>query len=372
MALLQYTKKHDTAYDPVLPYPQAPGFEIKACEITALYSNKWMLINTGLTVLISPGYYGRISSRIAPNSRFILASPAIIPGGKVMSLSISAMYKGLIEEEVYFVSKGETVAVLTIHPQVSLKSLQCDGVASFCLKSFLPAIKVWKMHTDALFSENSLGLYLHADFPYEFQANEQLVVSTGVAIEFPEGYHGRVQNVHHCQIVNHLHVATTMLNSDKKEVKIVMYNPTSDVVKLCRKERICLVVLQENIKMQIVSVNDLPEAVPKLLTAKQLKPFFSKGVVLKVIINCHPEVPDNQVIESVQGSVVDFFKNVLTPNGAYYFNILKELCDLSFVLYVFVAGDKVEKRSYAEDLERHVISFCSDSGQRCFVKVLGL
>ena len=124
-------------------------------------------------------------------------------------------------------------------------------------------VKVKKLHADAKIpttgTEHAAGFDLYSVEDYEFQPGEVHAVSTGIALEIPEGKACFIWDRSGMGFKG-MHRFAGLLDSDYRgEYKIVLCNHTKNNFKINKGDRICQGVIQDYYKAEFEEVSELSE-----------------------------------------------------------------------------------------------------------------
>lgn len=124
-------------------------------------------------------------------------------------------------------------------------------------------VKIKKLHPDAkvpiLGTEHAAGFDLYSIEDYEFQPGETHAVSTGIAMEIPEGKAYFIWDRSGMGFKG-MHRFAGLLDSDYRgEFKIVLFNSNKTTFKISKGDRICQVVIQDYYTPIFEEVSELSE-----------------------------------------------------------------------------------------------------------------
>ncbi len=125
------------------------------------------------------------------------------------------------------------------------------------------SVKIRKLHPDAVVptiaTENSAGFDLYSVEDYEFKPGETYAVSTGIALEIPEGKACFIWDRSGMGFKG-MHRFGGLIDSDYRgEFKIVLFNSTKNIFKISKGDRIAQAVIQDYYKTEFEEVDKLPE-----------------------------------------------------------------------------------------------------------------
>lgn len=136
-------------------------------------------------------------------------------------------------------------------------------------------VKIKKLHPDAKLpfygTEHAAGFDLYSIIDYELKLGETKAISTGIAIEIPEG---KV-----CLIWDRsglgskgIHRFAGVIDSDYRgEIKIVLHNHTNQSFEIKKGDRIAQAIIQDYYKADFIETDNLSE------TQRSDKGFGSSG-----------------------------------------------------------------------------------------------
>ena len=124
-------------------------------------------------------------------------------------------------------------------------------------------IKIKKLHSDAkipfLATEHSAGFDLYSMEDYELQAGETKAISTGIAIEIPEGKALFIWDRSGMGFKG-IHRFAGLIDSDYRgELKIILFNSKKENFKISKGDRIAQGVIQDYYKPEFEEVSELSE-----------------------------------------------------------------------------------------------------------------
>jgi dUTP pyrophosphatase len=145
----------------------------------------------------------------------------------------------------------------------------------------LPVLKIKKLHPDANLPTRAhpgdSGLDLHAcvDAPFKLFAGEQKLISTGIAVQFPEGQEGQVRPRSGMACKNGITVLNspgTLDNAYTGEIKVLLINHGPHAVDIKHGDRIAQLVIAPVTLVSVLEVQELNS------TERAAQGFGSSGV----------------------------------------------------------------------------------------------
>ena len=111
------------------------------------------------------------------------------------------------------------------------------------------SVKIKKLHSEAKIpsvgTEHSAGFDLYSIEDYEFSPGETHAIQTGIAIEVPVGKVLFIWDRSGMGF-NGMHRFAGVIDSDYRgELKIVLFNSTKNIFKICKGDRVCQGVIQD-------------------------------------------------------------------------------------------------------------------------------
>ena len=140
-----------------------------------------------------------------------------------------------------------------------------------------PLLKVKKLHPDAKLpkrgSVSAAGLDLYSLEDVELKPQERKLISTGIAVEIPEGYFGLIKDRSGFAVKHGLHCLAGVVDSDYRgEVKVVLINLGNEPVKIEKHTRIAQMIIIPYLDVKVVEVDELSDS------ERQDKGFGSTGL----------------------------------------------------------------------------------------------
>lgn len=124
-------------------------------------------------------------------------------------------------------------------------------------------VKIKKLNSDAkipfLATEHSAGFDLYSVEDYELHAGETKAISTGIAMEIPEGKCYQIWDRSGMGFKG-IHRFAGLIDSDYRgEFKIVLFNSTKQAFKISKGDRIAQVIITDYYKPEFEEVSELSE-----------------------------------------------------------------------------------------------------------------
>lgn len=386
MATLQYFKKHEGAFDPIFPYPNSPGCELRSALDYDIKPGQSMQLRTDLIVKVTAGYYGKLSPLPAGfKGSGLTLLRTYISSNTATEIQIAVMNKFDVDISV---KRGQVIAMLIIckveKPTVIQRSSLSELVDS-CLPA--PTVEICKTVDKAFLPiEVDGGYVLRAAYFYEVEAGCREVVSTGLAFRFPEGYYGAIEATDAQTWLWKITVfGGEVLNNSKKEVKFIIGNTGSSTYKIAPGDKIGLLRLKKmyphrtliRSKEEMDLVGDLDDEKPKKKIMK-----INEGLSFKIMIVLRSEAPcssvTDQFFQGLKNFVDDMFKNIrfdFHDSNKLYTHCRKEYNDRCISFYLNLFGDVLGALKFSEDyLINSIVSRMQDIADslvlKCFVKVV--
>ncbi len=114
--------------------------------------------------------------------------------------------------------------------------------------------------------ETDAGYDLYADEEYVLLPNGRVVVKTGIAIEIPAGFYGRVAPRSGLAVKSGLDVLAGVIDSAfRGEVGVVLYNTNSlnandPIIKINKGQKIAQLIIEKCFSPNFIEVNELQES----------------------------------------------------------------------------------------------------------------
>ena len=125
----------------------------------------------------------------------------------------------------------------------------------FLIKKLDERAKIPQMH-----SGGAAGYDLHALTPVTIPSGSRIVVRTGIAIEMPEGFFGRICSRSSMSLVHGIEVGAGIIDEDYRgEIFMLLYNHGKEDYDICEGERMAQLVLQPRISFPVVQATVLTE-----------------------------------------------------------------------------------------------------------------
>jgi deoxyuridine 5'-triphosphate nucleotidohydrolase len=123
-------------------------------------------------------------------------------------------------------------------------------------------IRVKKLHPDAILPKKAhsgdLGYDLFTLGSYEVKPNKVVLVSTGICIEFPQGYGGIIRDRSSVATVDNLFVVAGVIdNGYTGEIKIALYNASGETKYINDNYKIAQLVLIPTTNFQVQEVSEI-------------------------------------------------------------------------------------------------------------------
>lgn len=123
-------------------------------------------------------------------------------------------------------------------------------------------LKVMKIVSTAKLPEKAhagdLGYDLYAQEPIAIFPGEVKLVSTGISVQFPEGYGALLRDRSSVATKQYLFVVAGVIdNGYTGEIKIALYNGGGDVAKLQEGTKIAQMILIPTVNFDVVEVNEI-------------------------------------------------------------------------------------------------------------------
>lgn len=103
-----------------------------------------------------------------------------------------------------------------------------------------------------------LGYDLYAADQVTIYAGETHLISTGIAVQFPEGYGGLIRDRSSVATKRHLfNVAGVIDNGYTGEIKVALYNSTDGIQTIYRGDKIAQMILIPTVDFEVEEVTDI-------------------------------------------------------------------------------------------------------------------
>jgi dUTP pyrophosphatase len=124
-------------------------------------------------------------------------------------------------------------------------------------------VKIKKLHSNAkipfLGTGHAAGFDIYSIEDYELKPGETYAVKTGISIEIPEGKVVQIWDRSGMGLKG-IHRFAGLLDSDYRgEYKIVLFNSTDKIYKICKGDRICQAVILDYYTPEFEEVEELTE-----------------------------------------------------------------------------------------------------------------
>lgn len=384
MATLQYFKEHDGAFDPILPYPNYPGCELRSALDYSVKPGQRILLRTDIIVKLNAGYYGKISPRPVGHGTGLSVLKMYIEPNKATSIQVTVLNSSDVD---VCVKRGQIIALLIVCKiEVPLIVQRATLAELKDSRPCLPLVEICKTSPHAFLPiEVDGGYVLKSLCFYEIPAGCREIVSCGIAFKFPEGYYGSIEPTDAQTWLWKITIlGGDVLNCTKKEVRFIVGNTGTSTYKICPGDKIGILRLKKlyphmtvvRCKEEMGIVDDVEEEVPK----KIMK--VNSGLNFKIMIVLRSTVPDSSITESffktLKSFVDDMFKNVrFDPydSNKLFTHCRKEFNDRCVTFYLSLYGDVLAALQFSEDylvesIEGKLKEAADSLSLTCFVKVV--
>jgi dUTP pyrophosphatase len=125
-------------------------------------------------------------------------------------------------------------------------------------------VKIKLLHSDAkiptLGTEHAAGFDIYSIEDYELQPGETHAITTGIALEVPEGKCVQIWDRSGMGFKG-IHRFAGLIDSDYRgEFKIILFNSTKQVFKIAKGDRICQAIIVDYYKPEFEEINELSES----------------------------------------------------------------------------------------------------------------
>ena len=122
-------------------------------------------------------------------------------------------------------------------------------------------LKVKRLHRDAILpkrgSTGSAGYDLYSTQDAIIRSKGKNLIKTGLSIEIPEGYYGRIAPRSSLAWIDFIDVGAGVIDSDYRgEIKVVLYNFSSVLFKVVKGQRIAQLILERIATPEIVEITN--------------------------------------------------------------------------------------------------------------------
>ena len=108
---------------------------------------------------------------------------------------------------------------------------------------------------------SSAGYDLYSDIDIEINPNESKVISTGICLEIPNGYYGRIAD-RSSYAKKNLRIGGGVIDSDYRgPIGIIMFNHSNDVLKILCGDKVAQIIIEKCPEVIYIEENVLTETV---------------------------------------------------------------------------------------------------------------
>src|SRR5437016_4117240 len=109
-------------------------------------------------------------------------------------------------------------------------------------------------------SPSAAGLDLYSIEAISLQPNERRLIQTGLAVDIPEGYYGRLAPRSGLATQKGIDVLAGVIDADYRgEIRCLLYNTGEEIIDLPAQTRICQLIIEKIITPDAVWVDNLAE-----------------------------------------------------------------------------------------------------------------
>lgn len=385
MATLQYYKKYEDTFDPILPYPQSPGCELRSALDYTIKPGQRLDIRTDLVVKITSGYYGKVNPKPAGQGKGLSVLRTYIESNNATEVLVTVANQYDVDMDI---RRGQVVALLIVCKVETPRILQRHTLAELSDTFIsLPTIEMCKMSSASFLPiEVDGGFVLRSPYYYEIEKGCKEAVCSGLAFKLPSGFCARIEPTDaQTWLWNVSILGGEVLTNSKKEVKFLIHNGGSSVYKVAPGDKIGVLRLKKlhNFSTEIKSKADMdivdydedrPQKIQKV----------NDGLNFKIMIVLRSAVPDADIAEkffqALQSFVDDIFKNIRLDShesNKVFIHCRKEFNDRCVTFFLSLFGDVLNALQFSEDyLERVIVKKMKDTSNslslKCFVKVVAV
>lgn len=231
MVILQYTKNFPEAFPPTKPHADYPGYELRSPRSSYLLKGRKDEINLGLTLRIPPGYYGVVGPKIEPGPGIaVLVTYLPCQTNHRLVLTVQAL------RDTVNIKRGDVLGMLVLKKVVdNVELVEKPSTDMMVNMNPSPVVNFCRLTKDAYLPEATEdGYIIKSPYACDIQTGCRVVVSTGLAFKFPEGYYG-VLKVHENLLWNHhLTVEGGIIKpNNRSEVKFLLTPTTLSNCHVC-------------------------------------------------------------------------------------------------------------------------------------------
>lgn len=383
MATLQYYKVYEDAFDPILPYPNYPGFQLRSALEYCIKAGQKIQLRTDIIVKISSGYYGKVTSKPGLGNGVTLIR-SYIESNKPTKVEVSVVNSSTADITI---KRGQIIAILSLSKIETPQLIQRESFADLVDLQSLPVVEICKTDLEAFLPiEVEGGYVLRSLYHYEINPGCREVVSCGNAFKFPEGFYGCVEPT---DAQTWLWKVTIMggevLTNSRREVRFLIGNTGDSIYKITPGDKIGILRLKKlhvhKTRISSRAEMDVLEDEDHVPPKKAMR--INDGLSFKIMIVLRSVIPDSEIaeqfIKGIRELMDELFKDVRfdrSESNKIFTHCVKEYNDRCITFNLSLFGDcflgslKLSDKYLIEKLEAQMKQVASSLSLKCFIRVI--
>ena len=146
---------------------------------------------------------------------------------------------------------------------VKFKKLHQDAVIPTRAHATDAGLDLYALHDVELYPLRLLGTQTilgRSGFTHPLVEREKFLVSTGLSVEIPENYYGKIEDRSSLALKGVKTAGGVIDSSYRGELKVILYNHTSEKIQIQRGARIAQLLIHPVPSLHVIEVSELQES----------------------------------------------------------------------------------------------------------------